>query len=232
VGGLPDDQRKKSVGNLGEGAVGFNGCLRDITFNMLPIGQPTREFFVQNCSSVAESGTYFGQKGGHVVIFDKFRVGQNLDIAVDIKPRSQEGVLLSVHGNGSDFVVLQLSEGSVIFTTDNGAGPITIQYVPQTQNSLCDGQWHSIRAIKNKHILTLTVDGINVEPQNGKSEISAADTNDPLYIGGITDLQIRGVVANGDFSGCIRNLRVNNVLQYLATGTPKGDVKLGACPAT
>lgn len=41
-------------------------------------------------------------------------------------------------------------------------------------------------AIKDKHILTLAVDGISVgEPQAGKAEISAADTNDPLYIGGV-----------------------------------------------
>uniref|UniRef100_A0A0B7BNE7 Laminin subunit alpha n=1 Tax=Arion vulgaris TaxID=1028688 RepID=A0A0B7BNE7_9EUPU len=210
VGGLPEEQRKKAVSNLEEGAVGFNGCLKDFTFNMIPLSSSPKEFHVFQCSNAKESGTFFGQSGGYVQLYDKFKVGRDLDIAIDIKPRSQEGVLLSVHGNGSDFVVLQVSDGAVIFTVDNGAGPISIQYVPPTQNSLCDGQWHSIRAIKNKHILTLAIDGVNVaEPQHGKAEISAADTNDPLYIGGVADFLSRGIVANGDYVGCIRNLRLN-----------------------
>lgn len=49
----------------------------------------------------------------HAPTVDKFRVGRELYIAMDIKPRSQEGVLVSVHGNGSDFVVLQLTDGAV-----------------------------------------------------------------------------------------------------------------------
>ncbi|BFY99968.1 hypothetical protein BsWGS_03008 [Bradybaena similaris] len=230
VGGLPEAETKKAVNNLGEGAVGFTGCLKDITFNMLPLTKPTKEFYVQKCSNTTESGAFFGRDGGYVTLFDKFRVGRELYIAMDIKPRSQEGVLVSVHGNGSDFVVLQLTDGAVVFTADNGAGPITIRYSPPAQNSLCDGQWHSIRAEKNKHILTLAVDNINVEPQQGKAEISAADTNDPLYIGGVADPESKGIIANGVFVGCIRNVRVNKAQHYIATGTGTGDVRLDACP--
>ncbi|XP_012943161.1 laminin subunit alpha isoform X2 [Aplysia californica] len=231
VGGLPEEKRKKAINNLGDGYTGFIGCLKDITLNMLPIGRPTKDVNVQTCSSDVEDGTFVGSGGGYVQLYDKFKVGRDLEISMDIKPRSQEGILLGVHGNRSDFLLLQMSNGEIIFTVDNGAGPITIRYTPQTRNTLCDGRWHNIRATKTRHILMLAVDGINVgEPQEGKKDVSAADTNDPLYIGGVADLTSKGILANGDFVGCIRNVKLNNDMQYIATGTPTGDIRIDACP--
>ena len=46
---------------------------------------------------------------------DKFNVGKNLEIAMQIRPRSQEGVLLAVYGSGNDFLLLQISEGNVSY---------------------------------------------------------------------------------------------------------------------
>jgi hypothetical protein len=33
----------------------------------------------------------------------------------------------------------------VVFITDNGAGPITTTFSQPAKNSLCDGNWHTIR---------------------------------------------------------------------------------------
>ena len=52
----------------------------------------------------------------------------------------------------------------------------------------------AISANKNKNVVTLLVDGVqSPKPGVGSAKVSAADTNDPLYIGGLpgkTDLSI------------------------------------------
>ena len=42
-----------------------------------------------------------------------FNVGKNLEVMMEIRPRSQEGVLLAVHSTANDFLVLQMFNGSV-----------------------------------------------------------------------------------------------------------------------
>ena len=46
------------------------------------------------------------------VSVDDFSVGLDLTISMEIRPRSLNGILFSVHGKG-DFVVLQLVKGEV-----------------------------------------------------------------------------------------------------------------------
>ena len=50
---------------------------------------------------------------------------------------------------------------------------------------MCDGQWHNIRAVKAKNVVTLFVDEVSAYPGIGPAGISSTDTNDPLYVGGI-----------------------------------------------
>ena len=50
----------------------------------------------------------------------------------------------------------------------------------------------AISANKNKNVVTLLVDGVqSPEPGVGSAKVSAADTNDPLYIGGIPGKQTK-----------------------------------------
>lgn len=45
-----------------------------------------------------------------------------------------------------------------------------------------------------------------------------------------TDKGAKGVLTNETFVGCIRNLHLNDRLQYLASGISTGDVRHGYCP--
>ncbi|CAL1548003.1 unnamed protein product [Lymnaea stagnalis] len=229
IGGLNEKESKTAIKNLGGQYAGFDGCLAYIKFDNMPFKKPLMEIDVRNCSNSDESGSFFGANGGYVQLYDKFRVSQKMEIEMEIRPRTQEGILLSVHENKSDFLVLQLTEGEIVLSTDNGAGPITVRYAPQTSRALCDGNWHIIRAVKDKHVLNLTVDGV-LQTQSGKVDVSSADTNDPLYIGGAADPTSKGILATGDYVGCIRNLYINGKLQYIASGKPTGDVRVDACP--
>lgn len=52
-------------------------------------------------------------------------------------------------------------------------------------NALCDGQWHTIKAVKAKNVVRLNVDEVFTAPGIGQAGVSSTDTNDPLYVGGI-----------------------------------------------
>lgn len=74
----------------------------------------------------------------------RFSVGRVFEMTMDIKPRKNSGVIASVHGR-RDFVMLQLKDGSVELSVDNGKGIITARYTPSSPWMLCDGNWHSIQ---------------------------------------------------------------------------------------
>ena len=85
----------------------------------------------------------------------------------------------------------------MIFHADNGEGPFTTTFTPKLkwksdsvspQFDLCNGKWHSIRAVKDKRTLELSIDGIAAETvtHSGPGGLSTVDTGDwPLHIGGI-----------------------------------------------
>lgn len=60
-----------------------------------------------------------------------------------MRPRTKTAILLSV--GVLEYLTLQIFNGSVKFTVDNGAGPETVSHVPSTTNALCDGHWHYIK---------------------------------------------------------------------------------------
>lgn len=77
------------------------------------------------------------------VLDSKFRVGREISISLEIKPRNSTGLLMSVHG-GKDFLVLELLENEVVANVENGKGPFRASYKLGNKFSLCDGQWHKI----------------------------------------------------------------------------------------
>merc|ERR1712137_1301176 len=93
------------------------------------------------------------------------------------------GILVSVHGR-RDYLLLQMVNGTMIFSVDNGRGAIVATHIPQNEHTMCNGKWHSIQAIKAKNVVTLSVDNVFVEPGIGVAGVSSTDTNNPLYIGG------------------------------------------------
>ena len=72
-------------------------------------------------------------------------MGLGVTISMEIKPRSSSGILMSVHGRRRDFLLLQMVNGSLIFSVDNGGGPIVSTYSPLEENDLRDGKWHYIQ---------------------------------------------------------------------------------------
>lgn len=79
---------------------------------------------------------------------DRYKVGRNIKLSLSIKPRHPSGILVSVHGE-RDFMVLQMINGTIKFTVDNGKGPLSSSFTKDPYD-LCDGNWHNIRGNKIK----------------------------------------------------------------------------------
>jgi laminin alpha 3/5 len=121
----------------------FFGCIKDIRLNSQPLitAKPPSEG-VLPCSDNIERGVFFGKSGGHIKVRDKFRVGSDLTISMDIKPRNLTGVLTSVHGKKSFFIV-EMIKGNIHFSVDSGDGARSAIFTPDADQSLCDGKWHT-----------------------------------------------------------------------------------------
>ena len=63
--------------------------------------------------------------------------------------RNTTGIILAIKGR-KDFMILQMVDGAMTFTVNNGRGPIVAVFMPDFKFRLCDGQWHEIHAVKAK----------------------------------------------------------------------------------
>ncbi|XP_071537849.1 laminin subunit alpha isoform X2 [Panulirus ornatus] len=209
----------------------FSGCLRNLRLNNQRIGGAHEAFNLIRCSSKVEPGVFFGDGiRAHVILLKKFNVGRVFEMTMDIKPRKNSGVIASVHGR-RDFVLLQLKDGSVELTVDNGKGPIIARYTPSSPWMLCDGNWHSIQVIKNKNIAILVVDGTSTNPVSGRMGATSTDTKNPLFLGSQPNVtKRRGGATSEKYVGCIRNVTVKKDPIPLAYSTFTGNVNAGSCP--
>lgn len=140
------------------------------------------------------------------------------------------GLLLSVHGKRAMFAI-QLINGTINFTVDNGGGPITAVFIPDKNQNFCDGEWHTITAIKSQYVITLVVDSVNSNPTIGAITAVSTDTTRPLFLGGHPYLsKARGLTVRRPFIGCIRNVTIKNVAQPINLNMAVGNVRTGVCP--
>lgn len=146
-----------------------------------------------------------------------------------MKPRTLNALLMSVHGKKA-FLILQLINGTINFTVDNGDGPIVAVWQDATKN-FCDGNWHSVTAIKSKYVITLMVDQVSSQPSIGNANSPSTDTSRPLFMGGHPHLlKARGLSVRKTYLGCIRNLRIRDVAEEIQPSMMVGNVQAGVCP--
>lgn len=242
VGGISYEMNKAARNNLREITSSFPGCLRNLYVQGIPLVF-TRDSIPHNsqsCGSQIEPGMFFHSNGkAFVNLKDAFRVGERIKIELKIKPRTMEGVIMSVHGSrgsntlGKDFLILEMVNGKIKFAVDNGAGVINVESsVPQ--GTLCDGKWHSIQAVKEKNLVTLSVDSGDHVLAMGVGGVSSTDTNDPLYVGGIPedDSTSIGLSTREQFVGCIKDIAISDRVLPLSAATFNGQITLNTCPTT
>lgn len=147
VGGILPEISTNVYGNIGMNN-SINGCLGNFMMNGQTIDDPEKRPGVIPCSRQVEPGLFFypGDGSNLFKAMDKFSVGRIVDIQMEIKPRSGSGHLLSIHGR-RDYLLLEMVNGTIKFLIKAAKGPIETSFEPTLPNSLCDGNWHSIRGI-------------------------------------------------------------------------------------
>ncbi|XP_054719477.1 laminin subunit alpha-like [Uloborus diversus] len=233
IGGVSEEVAREAKNNLKGAHSSFPGCIRNVEAQgeLLTAKKPSLTRNITGCSDKVEEGTFFSSEGGYLVLYDRYRVGQRVTITVDIKPRNLSGIIMAVHGR-TDYLILQMIDGRVLFSVDNGAGAIRANYLPTDKHYLCDGQWHTIQVVKSNNVVTVSLDGLFSEPGIGIGGVSSTDTNDPLYIGGLPESSFskRGVETTAQFVGCMRYVELDSKPQSLANSRVFGKVTLNTCP--
>lgn len=68
-----------------------------------------------------------------------------MEIRLDIKPRSIDGILISMRTPTKNFFTLEMKNGTLSCSVDVGKGPIFTSSTRPSPNYLCDGAWHTIK---------------------------------------------------------------------------------------
>ncbi|XP_046976709.1 laminin subunit alpha [Vanessa cardui] len=211
----------------------FKGCLKGLMMN----GQYVTDILYRvnslRCTDNVESGVYFGPSNNvhsnYLKLLENFKVGYEISITMEIKPRNSTGLLLSVHGK-RDFMILELLENEVVANVENGKGPFHASYKLGNKFSLCDGNWHRIHAVKSRHVVSVGVDGHFSDPCVGQS--GSTDTRSALYIGGHerSISRVKGVRSRRGFTGCIRNIVIKEVPVQIPLTAARRNTHIGVCP--
>ncbi|KYB28643.1 Laminin subunit alpha-like Protein [Tribolium castaneum] len=233
VGGLDPNHYNKIQSKLNL-TKSFSGCIRNMNMNSKPLEfQAQNQIGVVPCFDKIETGVFFPVTGGFVRIKEpKFKVGEVFNVKLDIKPRRDSGVLIAVNGR-KDYFVLEMINGEMSLTVENGKGPIRAVYNPNKKFYFCDGQWHSIQAVKSKNVITLSVDNVFTDPKLGDHSSTSTDTASALFLGGhryLNATRARGIVTRLPYVGCVKNIFINNDPVEVDASMAEGGVIVGTCP--
>ncbi|CAL8370062.1 unnamed protein product [Lota lota] len=198
IGGAP-------LALLAPGGGGMVGCIRELKLNEVPAGTPSHSQGAAPCFlSLLHPGAYFSREGGHIAIDDSVVLGKDLEIQVELRARSDSGLLLHA-GTSEHFLNVVLNQGEVTVSINSGSGQFSTSFTPDV--SICDGHWHTMRVMKRSSVLEIQVDGVG-ERGIGPKAIRPAGGKHTLYLGGAPD----GAVVPGlpSFHGCIRKASLNH----------------------
>ncbi|KAL7074923.1 hypothetical protein ACQ4LE_005689, partial [Meloidogyne hapla] len=143
IGGLPLELVPFAARLLPGVKSEFGGCLRNFGFNGRQLEElPLKEIGTVPCSQFKEPGLFFGKEGGYAILDRQLVVGTSFSLELELKPRTKNAVIVSV--GVLEFLSLQLLNGSVKFSVDNGNGVESVLFEPPIGTSLCDGHWHQV----------------------------------------------------------------------------------------
>ncbi|XP_075991137.1 laminin subunit alpha isoform X2 [Anticarsia gemmatalis] len=211
----------------------FKGCLKGLMMNGQPVTDISERVNSLRCTDSVEEGVYFGasnnQHSNYLKLLENFKVGQEISISMEIRPRNSTGLLLSVHGK-RDYLILELLENEVVASVENGNGPFKASYTLGDEFSLCDGNWHKIHVVKSHYVVSVGVDGHFSKP--GIGAYASTDTRSAMYIGGHERPlhKVRGVKSRRGFTGCIKNIVIEKSAVKIPLTAAGRNTHIGVCP--
>ncbi|XP_069368064.1 laminin subunit alpha-1 isoform X2 [Paralichthys olivaceus] len=204
LGGLPHTYTSRRI-NVSSS---LPGCIRSVSLNgaMLDLSKPASQHDVTSCFTKDQTGSYFNGSGYAILMHDGYKVGSDVSVSLEFRTSQSEGAFLGISSAKVDAIGLEMVNGQVVFNVNNGAGRVSVRSIGQV---LCDGQWHRLLARKNKHSLSLNVDGRSYTTPNPYPQSTSAETNNPVYVGGYpVGVRQNCLSSSSRFRGCLRNLQL------------------------
>ncbi|XP_027144166.1 laminin subunit alpha-5 isoform X2 [Larimichthys crocea] len=217
---IPGGHRTRLTGPLYVGGVpasltvpgsgGFVGCVRDLTLNEAPAGNPSHSQGAVPCfQNPLQPGAYFSGQGGRVTIDESLVLGRDLEIQLEVRPVLDSGLLLHAGTSPDQHLSLFLSQGEVTVSVNSGKGQFSTSFTPE--EPLCNGRWHTIRVVKKNNVLQLHVDAAS-EHSVGPKHSRSAGAKESVYLGGVPGgVTVPGLpVGLPAFHGCVRSTTINH----------------------
>ncbi|KAK1898797.1 Laminin subunit alpha-5 [Dissostichus eleginoides] len=213
------------------GSGGFVGCVRDLTLNEAPAGNPTYSEGTVPCfQNPLQPGAYFSGQGGHIFIDESLVLDRDLEIQLQVRPVSDSGLLLHAGTTAEMYLSVVLSQGQVTVSINSGKGEFSASFTPE--EPLCNGRWHTITVVKKNNVLQLRVDAAS-EQSVGPKQSRSAGALETVYLGGVPDgAPVPGLPAGlPAFHGCVRLAMINQRAAMLSKPLAlHGAVGTQGCP--
>uniref|UniRef100_A0A7N6B1R5 Laminin subunit alpha-5 n=1 Tax=Anabas testudineus TaxID=64144 RepID=A0A7N6B1R5_ANATE len=159
-------------------SAGFVGCVRDLMLNEAPVGNPAYSQGTVPCfQKLLQPAAYFSGQGGHMAIGSYPQ-----SPLLEVRPLSDSGLLLHAGILPDQHLTLVLRQGEVIVSVNYGKGEFSTSFT--SEDSLCNGQWHTITVVKKNNVLQLDVDAAS-ENSVGPRQSRSAGTKETVYLGGV-----------------------------------------------
>ncbi|XP_069099253.1 laminin subunit alpha-5 isoform X1 [Pleurodeles waltl] len=232
VGGVPEGKARNRVPEAS--LTSFDGCIKNLKLNGQLLDSPDRIFAVTPCyEGTMESGLYFAPEGGFLTLVDSVAFGEDLELILEIRPQSSSSLIFHIGRIEGHYLTVYTDGQKVTVQADMGAGEFQVSVTPQ--QSLCDGQWHTIAVLKGKNVIQLDVD-TDRNHTVGPSSISSTTVKEPLYVGGVPDtVEVPAWPESSPhrhyYVGCARNLVINRKhIDMSRTGNISGSAGVSGCP--
>lgn len=225
VGSLPTGHTNQNI----KVRSGFSGCVRDLRLNGHFLSSVPRSFGVTPCfEEASEAGMFFFEEGGYTVLDHSLTVGGQLEVVLELRPRVTSALLLHFHITPEENLSVYLQHGQVFVQVNNE----TLNLPPQ--DSICDGNWHRVKVVRDTTGLRLDVDGEQKHVIRTRVPVKRHSVLVPVFIGGIPDDMAPpvGVEMRSRFVGCVRNLSINQqAVNVQHAPLVIGVVSVDRCPA-
>ncbi|KAJ8385950.1 hypothetical protein AAFF_G00179120, partial [Aldrovandia affinis] len=229
VGGVPPGKAQRNIQR--SSVYSFTGCVSNAQLNGHWLSSVSQTFGVTPCfDGLSESGSYFSEEGGYVVLDDSFNLGLKFELVLEVRPRVASGMLLHVYTTDAEYLSMYIHQGAVVVLVNNGIREFSTRVSPR--QGICDGSWHRITVIRDANVVQLDVDS-EVNHVVGPLNPQAEDTMTPVFIGGApASLLPQGLPTTRPYAGCMRNLAVNDIqVSFSKAALVSGAVSVGSCPA-
>ncbi|XP_067271911.1 laminin subunit alpha-3 [Pseudorasbora parva] len=201
------------------------GCIRDLMVSQVLFGLPAVNHGVMPCfEGVTEKGAYFAGNGAHLVLEKYLITGSTYDLAFEIRPRDPTGLLFHKSDNRGRVLTLFLKRGKVVVKANDGKHRYGTALTPT--RPLC-GAFHSVIVSIRRKTIELRVDEATSRVR--RRSVSGPSAQGTIYIGGVSE-KVSGVEMQTSYTGCLRNIRLNQNPVSFEDVNVFGPINTSECP--